>query len=116
MPVVIGEDNLPSPVGIGLTDLPNIGGSSGPPGSPGPPVPASLNYVFKIILNYAIYDCPPHVAIMQEVKLAVANWTLVQRKQRKIHSSSPAEAVALRPLPTSILCVLTLRFYLDAAP
>ena len=23
-PVVIGEDNLPSPVGIGLTELPNI--------------------------------------------------------------------------------------------
>ena len=38
-PVVIGGDNLPSPVGIGLTDLPNIGGPSGPPG---PLVPASL--------------------------------------------------------------------------
>ena len=25
MPVVIGGDNLPSPVGKGLTDLPNIG-------------------------------------------------------------------------------------------
>ena len=34
MPVVIGGDNLPSPVGIGLTDLPNIGGASGPPGPP----------------------------------------------------------------------------------
>ena len=33
--VVIGGDNLPSPVGIGLTDLPNIGGTSGPPGPPG---------------------------------------------------------------------------------
>ena len=32
MLVVIGGDNLPSPVGIGLTDLPNIGG--GPPGPP----------------------------------------------------------------------------------
>jgi hypothetical protein len=40
VPVVIGEDNLPSPVGIGLTDLPNIGwGGSCPPG---PPVPAAL--------------------------------------------------------------------------
>ena len=29
VPVVIGGDNLPSPVGIGLTDLPNIGGPSG---------------------------------------------------------------------------------------
>ena len=35
MPVVIGGDNLPSMVGIGLTDLPNIGGASGPPGPPG---------------------------------------------------------------------------------
>jgi hypothetical protein len=34
VPVVIGGDNLPSPVGIGLTDLPNIGGASGPPGPP----------------------------------------------------------------------------------
>ena len=25
VPVVIGGDNQPSPVGIGLTDLPNIG-------------------------------------------------------------------------------------------
>ena len=32
-PVVIGGDNLPSPVGIGLTDPPNIGRASGPPGS-----------------------------------------------------------------------------------
>ena len=33
--VVIGGDNLPSPVGIGLTDLPNIGGgASGPLGPP----------------------------------------------------------------------------------
>ena len=39
VPVVIGGDNLPSPVQIGLTDLPNIGGASGPPG---PPVPAPL--------------------------------------------------------------------------
>ena len=34
MPVVIGGDNLPSPVRIGLTDLQNIGGTSGPPGPP----------------------------------------------------------------------------------
>ena len=34
---MIGGDNLPSPVRIGLTDLPNIGGGPGPgpPGSPG---------------------------------------------------------------------------------
>ena len=34
-PVVIGGDNLPSPVRIGLTDLQNIGEASGPPGPPG---------------------------------------------------------------------------------
>jgi hypothetical protein len=34
-PVVIGGDNLPSPVQIGLTDLQNIGGASGHPGPPG---------------------------------------------------------------------------------
>ena len=35
-PVVIGGDNLPSLVRIGLTDLSNIGGgASGPPGPPG---------------------------------------------------------------------------------
>ena len=37
--MVIGGDNLPSPVQIGLTDLQDIGGASGPPG---PPVPAPL--------------------------------------------------------------------------
>ena len=36
--VAIGGDNLPSPVGIGLTDLPNIGEVSGP-------VPASLKNI-----------------------------------------------------------------------
>ena len=30
--VVIGGGNLPSPIGIGLTDLPNIRGASGPLG------------------------------------------------------------------------------------
>ena len=35
VPVAIGGDNLPSPVGIGLTDLPNIGRASGPPDPPG---------------------------------------------------------------------------------
>ena len=43
--VVIVGDNLPSLVGIGLTDLPDIGGEgSGPPGTP---VPASLSYWLK---------------------------------------------------------------------
>ena len=35
VPVVIGGDNLPSPVGIGLTDLPNILGRHWPPWPPG---------------------------------------------------------------------------------
>ena len=38
VPIVIGGDNMPSPVGIGLTDLPNIGAPLPPP-----PVPASLS-------------------------------------------------------------------------
>ena len=43
VPVVIGGDNLPSPVGIGLTDLPNIGGGPVAPLAPlASPVPASL--------------------------------------------------------------------------
>ena len=33
--VGIGGDNLPVLVGIGLTDLLNIGGASGPPDPPG---------------------------------------------------------------------------------
>mgnify|MGYP001279501195 CR=1 FL=1 len=37
---VIGGDNLPPPVGIGLTDLPNIGGAVAPLA---PWVPASLH-------------------------------------------------------------------------
>ena len=41
-PVVIGGDNLPSPVGIGLTELLNIAGASGPLV---PPVPASLKSI-----------------------------------------------------------------------
>ena len=31
---VIGKDNLPPPVDIGLTDLPNIGGPVAPTGDP----------------------------------------------------------------------------------
>ena len=45
MPVVIGGDNLPSPVGIGLTDLSNIGGPVAPLA---PQVPASLNYMLEM--------------------------------------------------------------------
>ena len=34
VPVVIGGDNLPSPVGIGLTDLLNMGGGAVAPLAP----------------------------------------------------------------------------------
>ena len=47
--VVIGGDNLPSPVGIGLTDLLNIGGGAVAPLAP--PVPASL----KMTPKYGVY-------------------------------------------------------------
>ena len=40
--VVIGGDNLPSPIGTGLTDLPNIGRPVAPLAPLAPPVPASL--------------------------------------------------------------------------
>ena len=43
MPVVIGGDNLPSPVPIGLNDLTNIGGASGPPGPPGSGITALIS-------------------------------------------------------------------------
>ena len=54
MPLVIGGDNLPSPVGIGLTDLPNIGGASGPPGPPGSGTTDLKNYILKLFQNL---DC-----------------------------------------------------------
>ena len=41
VPLVKGGQNLPPMVGIGLTDLPNIGGG-GPLAPLAPPVPASL--------------------------------------------------------------------------
>ena len=47
----MGGDNLPSTVGIGLTDLPNIGGG---PGGPLPPlVPASL---LELSLSVALFE------------------------------------------------------------
>ena len=44
-PVVMVGIICPPPVGIGLTDLPNIGGASGPPA---PPVPAALLFMYEI--------------------------------------------------------------------
>ena len=45
--MVIGEDNLPSPVEIGLSDMPNMGGGIGPPWPPGSIITARYvrNYV-----------------------------------------------------------------------
>ena len=56
MPVAIGGDNLSSAVGIGLTDLSNIGGG-GATGPPGPQVPASLvkRIKFSYLCPLAIY-------------------------------------------------------------
>ena len=61
VPVTIGGDSLPSLVGIGLTDPPNIGG-----GAVAPPVPASLKYkhfakgafTYDVRCFGAIFDLP----------------------------------------------------------
>ena len=71
VPVVIGGDNLPSPVGIGLTDLPNIGGAMGPLA---PPVPASLTYCFangKTIQSICI-----HLFLFFSRMLSLFDWQL----------------------------------------
>ena len=49
VPVVIGGDNLPSPVGIGLADLPNIG--VGPPGPPGSGITATSFFLSNCLEN-----------------------------------------------------------------
>ena len=54
--MVIGGDNLPSPVAIGLTDLPNIGGASGPPGPSGSGITA-----------LQIYSCLWHMSLTNNV-------------------------------------------------
>ena len=45
-PVVTVGDNLPSPVGIGLADLPNIGGAGGTPDHPDSGITV-VNYVHQ---------------------------------------------------------------------
>ena len=67
MPVVIGGDNLPSPVRIGLTDLPNIGG---PVASLAHPVPASLDYVSDNRLELS-----DHLTYFKELQLIVENFS-----------------------------------------
>ena len=49
--MVIGGDNLPSLVAIGLTDLPNIGGASGPPGPPGSGITDTAQKMFIFMLE-----------------------------------------------------------------
>ena len=50
--VVIGGDNLPSPIRIGLTDLPNIGGASGPLGPPGSGITETYSENIIIFFKY----------------------------------------------------------------
>ena len=52
---MIGGDNLPSPVRIGLTDLQNIGGASGPPGPPGSGTTGIVDTLIKALnVNYLL--------------------------------------------------------------
>ena len=53
---MIGGDNLPSPVRLGLTDLQKIGeGDSGPPGPPGSGTTA-IYYRLFMYLTSAVYN------------------------------------------------------------
>ena len=63
VPVVIGGDNLPSPVGKGLTDLPNIGGGHWPPWPPAP-VSASLSHVHA---SWFIGRCLDKIILKQDI-------------------------------------------------
>ena len=60
-PVAIGGDNLPFPVQIGLTDLPNIGGASGPPGPPGSGITLSETTSFFSAQMAVINQLPSNV-------------------------------------------------------
>ena len=67
VPVVIGGDDLPSPVQIGLNDLHNIEGASGPPG---PPVPASLSSITRkgfILSSFAKMQILDHLLDFQSL-------------------------------------------------
>ena len=54
-------DNLPSPVGIGLTDLPKMGGGSGPPG------PSSSG--ITELNEFELHQCPSLQSILLKVAL-----------------------------------------------
>ena len=66
-PVVIGGDNLPSPVGIGLTDLQNIGegGASGPPAPP----PQFRHHFYSLSSVHSIQTVCVHMDLNQALWL-----------------------------------------------
>ena len=51
VPVVIGVDNLPSPVRIGLTDLTNIGGPVAPLAPPGSGTTATDDWISDYFIS-----------------------------------------------------------------
>ena len=69
VPVVIGGDNLPSPIGIGLTDRPKIGGAMAPPAPPG-----TTGLCMSHIQENGIANCAaarvPHNGLRVFLKLA----------------------------------------------
>ena len=78
VPVAIGGDNLPSPIEIGLTDLPNIAGASGPLA---PPVPAPLQCMHLHTQFFADHKHSTRISILffylifahQDQKVAVTS-------------------------------------------
>ena len=82
MPVAIGGDILPSPVGIGLTDLQNIGGGgNGPPGPPGSGITAmtlikaaSLEFYHNINKTGSSIDCRAVGMSENQGVLVVISW------------------------------------------
>ena len=73
MPVVIGGDNLPLPVGIGLTDLPNIGGASGPPGPLGSGITAKDNRGSSCVQSYHMIDLNTLITVNQNGNFDLVN-------------------------------------------
>ena len=84
VPIVIGGDNLPSPVGIGLTDLPNIGKASGPPG---PPVPASLQCTRSANKAHRAGKQPSTIGREEKMKRSRKNRSLLNLESRQRHAN-----------------------------
>ena len=72
VPVVIGGDNLPSPVEIRLTELPNIGGASGPPGPPSSGTTVLSKEVFRTC-NVLPFSCT-HLALWRGKEEGLKLW------------------------------------------